>query len=77
MEWFVFPPVCVSNMLSSRQQRAFAVEAYFSNSRSVIAVQRAFRRHFNIPPRGHVPDRKFVSMWMEQRGMSPAKGNNL
>lgn len=52
-------------MLWSRQQRAFAVEAYFSNARSVIAVQRAFRRHFDIPPRGRVPDRKSVLMWVD------------
>ncbi|GFU79142.1 DUF4817 domain-containing protein [Trichonephila clavipes] len=50
-------------MLWSRQQRAFAVEAYSSNGPSVIAVQREFICHFDIPPRGHVPDRKCVSMW--------------
>ncbi|GFV66368.1 elongation factor P [Trichonephila clavipes] len=50
-------------MLWSRQQRAFAVEAHFYKDRSVIAVQRAFRRHFDIPPRNHVPNRKCVLMW--------------
>ncbi|GFV11176.1 uncharacterized protein TNCV_2719191 [Trichonephila clavipes] len=31
----------------------------------MIAAQRAFPRHFNIPPRGRVPDRKCVLMWMD------------
>ncbi|GFV07187.1 hypothetical protein TNCV_3602051 [Trichonephila clavipes] len=60
VEW----DICVSSRLSlkllwSRQQRAFVVQAYFSNGRSVIAMQRAFRHHFDIPPRGYVPDRKY------------------
>ena len=42
----------------SGEERAFAVEAYFSNHKSIIATQRAFRNHFNIAPRGPVPDRK-------------------
>ncbi|GFX27051.1 LAM_G_DOMAIN domain-containing protein [Trichonephila clavipes] len=49
----------------SRQQRAFAVEAYFSNGRSVIGGKLAFRRHFDIPPRGRVPDRKCVLIRMD------------
>ncbi|GFW97780.1 hypothetical protein TNCV_1425431 [Trichonephila clavipes] len=66
-------------MLWSRQQHAIAGETYFSNGRSVIAVQRAFRRHFDFPLRGGVPGRKCVLMWMEawpskQREMSPKKG---
>ncbi|QQP37631.1 Transposable element Tc3 transposase [Caligus rogercresseyi] len=36
----------------SREERAFAVEAYFSNHQSVIATQRSFRTHFNVAPRG-------------------------
>jgi transposase-like protein len=52
-------------MLWSREERAFAVEAYFSNRHSVIAVQRAFRRHFEIPPRGRVPDRKSILLWVD------------
>ncbi|GFT63963.1 adenylate cyclase type 2 [Trichonephila clavipes] len=35
-----------------------------SPSKSLIVVQRIFRRHFDIPPRGNVPDRKCVLMWM-------------
>ncbi|GFV59043.1 DUF4817 domain-containing protein [Trichonephila clavipes] len=62
---FVFPPVSISNMLWSRQQRAFAVETYFSNGRSVIAVQHAFRRYVDIPRRERVPDRKCVLVWVD------------
>lgn len=46
------------------EQRAFAVEAYFSNGRSVIATQRAFRNRFNIAPAGAVPDRKSIVTWV-------------
>ncbi|GFT87858.1 DUF4817 domain-containing protein [Trichonephila clavipes] len=52
-------------MLWSRQQRAFAVEAYFSNGWSGMVVQRAFCGHFDIPLRGRVPDLKCVLMWMD------------
>ncbi|GFV04392.1 DUF4817 domain-containing protein [Trichonephila clavipes] len=58
-----FPPVSVSKMLWSRQQRTFAVGAYFSNGRAMIAVQCAFRRRFDIPPKGHVPNLKCVLLW--------------
>ncbi|GFY02907.1 hypothetical protein TNCV_3507871 [Trichonephila clavipes] len=67
-------------MLWSRQQWAFTVEAYFSNDRSVVAVQRAFRRHFDIPPRGHVPDRKCDLMEddaFRAMGMSLKQGKDL
>ncbi|GFT89322.1 hypothetical protein TNCV_4386181 [Trichonephila clavipes] len=48
--------ILVANMLWSRQQHVFVVEAYFSNGRSVIVVQWAFHRHFHhrIPPRDRV-----------------------
>ncbi|GFS47428.1 DUF4817 domain-containing protein [Trichonephila clavipes] len=62
---FVFPSVSVPNMLLSRQLPFFAVEADFSNGRSVIAVQHAFRLHFNIPMRGCVSDRKCVLVWVD------------
>ena len=35
----------------SNEERAFAVEAYFSNRLSVIATQRAFRNRLNVAPR--------------------------
>ncbi|GFV98337.1 RNase H domain-containing protein [Trichonephila clavipes] len=46
-------------------QCAFAKEAHFSISRSVTAVQCAFRRNFDIPLRGRVPDRKCILMWVD------------
>ncbi|GFS90643.1 DUF4817 domain-containing protein [Trichonephila clavipes] len=53
-----------SNMLWSRQQGAFAVEAYFSKGQSVIVAQRTFHPHYDIPPRSRVPDRNCVLMGM-------------
>ncbi|QQP38517.1 Transposable element Tc3 transposase [Caligus rogercresseyi] len=47
----------------SNEERAFAVEAYFSNRQSVVATQRAFRNRFNVAPRGPVPDRKSNVTW--------------
>ncbi|GFW55667.1 hypothetical protein TNCV_120511 [Trichonephila clavipes] len=60
-------------MLWSRQRLTFAVEAYCSNNRSVIAVQRAFSRPFDIPPRVPVPVHKSVLMRMD----SPRATRNL
>ena len=57
--------VSVAKMVWSREERAFAVETYFSNAHSVIVVQRAFRRHFHLPPRGRVPDRKSILLWVD------------
>ncbi|GFU39974.1 DUF4817 domain-containing protein [Trichonephila clavipes] len=60
--------ICVaafSNMLLSKQQRAFAVEAYFSNGWSVISMQRVFRRQFDILPRGRVLVWKCILMWID------------
>lgn len=55
----------VSTMQWTMQERAFAVEAYFSFSHSIIATQRAFRKHFNIAPAGRVPNRKSVCLWVD------------
>jgi len=49
----------------SNEQRAFAVETYFSQSHSIVAVQRAFRTRYQIPPRDRVPDRKSILLWVE------------
>ena len=49
----------------SRQERAFACEAFFSNGCSIIATQRTFRRRFNIPPAGRVPGRQSIVLWVE------------
>ena len=45
-------------------ERAFAIESYFCNGRSIIATQRAFRAHYNIAPRGHVPGRQSIVTWV-------------
>jgi len=34
-------------------------------SHSIVAVQRAFRTRYQIPPRDRVPDRKFILLWAE------------
>uniref|UniRef100_UPI00358E2D47 uncharacterized protein n=1 Tax=Myxine glutinosa TaxID=7769 RepID=UPI00358E2D47 len=52
-------------MAWSGAHHVFAVEAFFTNNRSVIAVQRAFRRRFSIPQNQSVPDRKTILQWVE------------
>ena len=44
----------------SSEERAFAVEAYFSNRLSMIATQRVFRNRFNVAPKDPVTDRKLI-----------------
>lgn len=51
-------PVVV--MRWTKEERAFVVEAYFFNGRSVVAIQRAFRTRFNIHPEGPVPSRQSI-----------------
>jgi len=53
----------VVDMTWSNEQRAFAVETYFSQNKSIIAVQRALRIRYQIPTRNAVPDRKFCYGW--------------
>ena len=50
----------------SGEHRAFTVETFFSNGRSVIATQRAFRTQLNIRPGGRVPGRQPIVSWVEQ-----------
>ena len=57
-----FPLQSIAIMLGSREHRAFAVETYFSNGRSLAATQRAFRARFEIPSQRLVPGRKFDSV---------------
>ncbi|KAK5649474.1 hypothetical protein RI129_000503 [Pyrocoelia pectoralis] len=49
-------------MAWSNEQRAFAVEMYFS-TKPILAVQRALRPRYGIPPRNTVPDRKSMFVW--------------
>ena len=51
-------------MLWTREHRAFAVEAYFGNGRSIVATQRAFRARFIIPPRSSIPGRNSILSWI-------------
>ena len=55
----------VVKMVWSNEQRPFAVETYFPQSHSIVAVQRAFRTRYQIPPRDRVPDRKSILLWVE------------
>ena len=55
----------VVKMVWSNEQRTFAVESYFSQSHSIVAVQRAFCTRYEIPPRDRVPDRKSILLWVE------------
>jgi transposase len=48
----------------SDPERAVAVSAYYRNGDSVIAVQRVFRRHYDIPPRGQVPSAHAIRTWV-------------
>ena len=43
---FPLQPSPVVKMVWSNEQRAFAVETYFSQSHSIVAVQRALRTHY-------------------------------
>ena len=55
----------VVKMVWSNEQRAFAVETHFSQSHSIVAVQRAFRIRYQIPPQDGVPDRKSILLRVE------------
>jgi hypothetical protein len=46
------------------EHRGFVVEAYYENSRSVIATQRAFRTRFALGQNASVPDRKTILLWI-------------
>lgn len=59
------PPFSVSAMPWSGEHHGFAVRTYFENGHSVIATQRAFRLHFNIPCHGPIPDGKAIRHWIE------------
>lgn len=55
----------VANMRWNSEKRVRTFEAYFSNGKSVIATQCAYRRHFNVAPLGRVPDRKLILYWVK------------
>jgi hypothetical protein len=43
---------------------AVAVSAYYRNCDSVIAAQRVFQRHYEIPPHGQVPSAHSIRTWV-------------
>ena len=65
VERFPLQNSAIVKMVWPNEQRAFAVETYFSQSHSIVAVQRAFRTRYQISPRDRVPDRKSILLWVE------------
>jgi len=47
------------------EHRVFAVERFYTNSDSVVTVQRLFRRDFNVERRPAIPDRNTILRWVE------------
>jgi transposase len=48
----------------SGPERAVAVSAYYRNGDSVIAAQRVFRCHYEIPPRGQISSAHAIRTWV-------------
>lgn len=46
------------------EHRAYVVETFFRNNDSVILTQRSFRIRFNVPPRGAIPSRNTILLWV-------------
>ena len=46
------------------EHRVFAIEQFFRNNDSVVAV-RLFRRQFNVASDGAIPDRNTIFRWVE------------
>jgi hypothetical protein len=47
------------------EHREFVIENYFKSNESVVAVQRLFRRQFNVKHHGNIPDRNTIFRWVE------------
>jgi len=62
---FTLQHSAVVKVMWFNEQRAFAVETYFSQSHSIVVVHRAFRTRYQIPLRDRVPDRKSILLWVE------------
>ena len=67
----------VTAMRWSKEERAFAVEAYFSNYSSIIATQRAFRTPFNIRTEASLPGRQSIALWVNTFGVSGNVEKNI
>lgn len=50
----------------SGEHRGFVVEAFFKNSESVTATQRAFCTRFGLRANESVPDRKTILLWVKR-----------
>lgn len=48
----------------SGEERAFAIEAYLTSNFSLIAAQRKFRNHFNLPRISDVPSKSLIRYWV-------------
>ena len=68
--------VLVTAMRWSKEERAFAAEAYFSNGRSIIATLRAFRTRFNIRTGVPLPDWQSIALWVNTFRVSGDVGKN-
>ena len=55
----------VAIMPWSGVHRGFVVRTFFENNQSIVATQRAFRLHFNIPRHGLIPDSKTIRRWIK------------
>ena len=63
--WLAVVLLFLSNAMSwSGEQGGFVVETFIKNNESVIATQRAFRRHFRLGRCAPVPDRKTILLWV-------------
>ncbi|XP_011859527.1 PREDICTED: uncharacterized protein LOC105557015 [Vollenhovia emeryi] len=58
--------VSVTLKMWDLEHRTFVMRRFYANGESVTQTQRGFRRHFNVPPRGPIPDRNTILRWMQK-----------
>lgn len=56
--------VSVTLKMWDLEHRTFVMRRFYANAESVTQTQRDFRRHFNVPPRGPIPDRNTILRWI-------------
>ncbi|GJQ65479.1 hypothetical protein Trydic_g7584 [Trypoxylus dichotomus] len=61
---FHFLPRPVATMHWNSQERAFAVEVYFTNGFSMITTQHIFQNRYNLAPLTPVADQKSIIAWV-------------
>lgn len=69
--WFVFShsidyTISVTIMVWTGSHWSFAVQAYYENNYSVIAVQQTFHRQFVILFNNNFPDANTISSWVKR-----------